>query len=257
MNPVGRECIPLRVPALAFAGGARRMDTLRRRTHAPVQKDDCFSRCLLPVDSATYNPTVTQGMGPVVSSAMPLLMEYGRLGEQAARLAGRMLRDCLGRVQVREKSPADLVTEADVASQQAIKDALLGAFPTHGFLAEENESIPPGADGLRWVVDPLDGTTNFVHGIPMYAVSIGLERAGELLLGVVYDPSADECFVAAAGEGAYLNGQPIAVSRTDELSKAVVAVSFPPRVRCARPKCDGLSRFWSSRGQRGGRVLRL
>lgn len=106
---------------------------------------------------------------------------------------------------------------------------ILGAFPDHGFLAEENESIPAGPLGLRWIVDPLDGTTNFVHGIPEYAVSIGLERNGELLVGVVYAPVYDQCYSAAAGEGAFLNGEPIRASETTQLSQAVVATSFPPR----------------------------
>jgi myo-inositol-1(or 4)-monophosphatase len=161
---------------------------------------------------------------------MHLIAEYGELCQRAARVGGQVLRDYCGRVQAREKGPSDLVTEADVASQRAIRDTLLGAYPQHGFLAEENESIPPGADGLRWIVDPLDGTTNFVHGIPTFAVSIGLEQHGRLLLGVVYDPSRDECYLAATGEGASLNGAPLRVSQTCELSKAVVGVSFPPQV---------------------------
>jgi myo-inositol-1(or 4)-monophosphatase len=167
---------------------------------------------------------------------MPLMTEYGRLCERAARVGGHVLGEHSGRVQAREKSPADLVTEADIASQRAIKETLLGTFASHGFLAEENESIPPGEDRLRWIVDPLDGTTNYVHGIPTYAVSVGLERDGELLVGAVYDPSNDECYLAAAGEGAFLNGQPLRASRTVELSKAVVAVSFPPMVDRSSPE---------------------
>ena len=94
-----------------------------------------------------------------------------------------------------------LVTAADVASQQTIQKILLDAFPRHGFLGEENTSIPAGADGYRWIVDPLDGTTNYVHGIPHYAVSIALERRGELVAGVVYEPVGDECFTASARGG--------------------------------------------------------
>jgi myo-inositol-1(or 4)-monophosphatase len=160
---------------------------------------------------------------------MALIAEFGKLCEEAARVGGQVLLDHAGRVEAREKNPADLVTDADVASQRAIRDTLLAVFPHHGFLAEENESIPPGPDGLRWIVDPLDGTTNFVHGIPDYAVSIGLERAGELVVGVVYAPIHDECYLAAAGEGAFLNGRALHASRTTQLSQAVVATSFPPR----------------------------
>jgi len=160
---------------------------------------------------------------------MTLIAEIGKICEQAARLGGQVLRDHAGKVQSREKRPADLVTDADIASQRVIRDTLLGAFPEHGFLGEENESIPPGRDGFRWIVDPLDGTTNFVHGLPHYAVSIGLEQHGELIAGVVYEPTHDECYMATLGEGAFLNGQPMRVSRTTELSQALVAVSFPPR----------------------------
>ena len=168
---------------------------------------------------------------------MALIAEFGQICERAARAGGQVLRDRAGRVQAREKGPADLVTAADLASQQVIKSVLLGAFPSHGFLAEEeNESLPAGPDGLRWVVDPLDGTTNFVHGIPHYAVSIGLEQAGRPLVGVVYDPTSGACFLAAAGEGAFLNGVPLHVSTTSDLSQAVVAISFPPRVERSSPE---------------------
>ncbi len=167
---------------------------------------------------------------------MTLIAEIGQLCERAARLGGQVLRDHAGRVQSREKRPADLVTDADIAAQRVIRDTLLAAFPDHGFLGEENESIPPGADGFRWVVDPLDGTTNFVHQFPHYAVSIGLEQRGELVAGVVYEPTHDECFIATAGEGAFLNGRRLQVSRTTELSQALVAVSFPPRPAVDSPE---------------------
>ncbi|HVU86674.1 MAG TPA: inositol monophosphatase family protein [Gemmataceae bacterium] len=160
---------------------------------------------------------------------MALIAEFGKICERAARAGGQVLREHAGRVEAREKKPADLVTEADVASQRTIRDTILAEFPGHGFLGEENESIPPGPDGLRWIVDPLDGTTNFVHGIPEYAVSIGLEQNGKLVVGVVYAPVYDACYLAAAGEGAFLNREPLKASRTTDLSQAVVATSFPPR----------------------------
>jgi myo-inositol-1(or 4)-monophosphatase len=167
---------------------------------------------------------------------MPLIAEFGQICEQAARAGGKVLRELAGRVRAREKGPADLVTEADTASQRVIKSVLLGAFPDHGFLAEENESVPAGPNGLRWIVDPLDGTTNFVHGIPHYAVSIGLERSGKPLVGVIFDPTCDACFVAAAGEGAFLNRMPLHVSPTAVLSQAIVANSFPPLVERKSPE---------------------
>lgn len=177
--------------------------------------------------------------------------------EQAARRAGNVLLDWQGRFGVREKGPADLVTEADLASQQVIRERLLGEFPTHGFLGEEEDaSIAPGGEGLRWIVDPLDGTTNYVHGVPHFAVSIALEQRGTLLVGAVYDPSADECFSAVAGEGAYLNGKRLAVSRTAVLSQALVAHSFAAQVRRGDPEiadfievltaCQGTRRMGSS-----------
>lgn len=161
---------------------------------------------------------------------MPQLADFTTVCEQAARAAGEVLLDWAGRVEVREKGPADLVTEADLAAQEAIRQAVLGAFPSHGFLGEENASIPSGHDGYRWIVDPLDGTTNYVHGIPCYATSIALEQHGRLLIGAVYDPVGREFFSAALGQGATLNGRALRVSQVRELAHAVVAMSLPPRV---------------------------
>ena len=97
----------------------------------------------------------------------------------------------------------------------------------------------PGAfsTAYRWIVDPLDGTTNFVHGVPHYCVSLALERGGEVLVGAVYDPSLDECFTAVAGQGARLNGRAIRSSDVADLSAALAAVGFPPGVRETRPIC--------------------
>lgn len=167
---------------------------------------------------------------------MSAILEYKRICEQAARAGGAVLLDWAGRFGVREKGPADLVTEADLASQEAIRKILLDAFPGHGFLAEENLSIPSQQDGLRWIVDPLDGTTNYVHGLPVYAVSIALEQSGKLLAGVVYNPVADECYVAAHGHGAQLNGKTLRVSQTTRLDQALVAASLPAKVHRNDPE---------------------
>ena len=157
--------------------------------------------------------------------------EFERVGELAAKAAGDVLLDWAGRFAVREKGRSDLVTEADLAAQETVRDILLKSFPDHGFLAEENLSIPPGGDGFRWIVDPLDGTTNYVHGLANFAVSIGLEQAGRLVFGVVYDPVGRECFQALSGRGAKLNGAAIRVSPVADLSQAMVATSFAASVQ--------------------------
>ena len=152
--------------------------------------------------------------------------------EQAARAGGAVLLDWMGRFSVREKGPADLVTEADEASQKTIQGIVLGAFPDHAFLAEEGKRTETASEsGYRWIVDPLDGTTNYVHGLPHFAVSIGLEYRGELVVGVVFDPLANDCFSAAKGQGAFLNGQCLQVSAATQASEALVAVGLPTQVR--------------------------
>ncbi len=148
----------------------------------------------------------------------------------AARAAGQILQDWAGRFTVSEKGPADLVTEADVASQKAIHGILHERFPEHGFLGEEGLLTKAGEAGYRWVIDPLDGTSNYVHRFPYYAVSIGLECRGELLVGVIFDPTRGEMFSARRGGGAMLDGRPIHVSRFDRLDQAMVIASFPPGV---------------------------
>src|SRR5690606_33204518 len=122
----------------------------------------------------------------------------------------------------------------DLASQQVIRDLLLTTFPDHGFLGEEGAAATEHRP-LRWIVDPLDGTTNYAHGLPQFCVSVALENEGRLLAGTVYDPVSDECFTAAAGQGAVLNKKPIRVSQVTQLSAALVAVSFPPRVPRGSP----------------------
>jgi len=161
--------------------------------------------------------------------------EFLSAAEEAARAAGQILQDWAGRFTVSEKGPADLVTEADLASQAAIHGILHGRFPAHGFVGEEGLNSPVGATGYRWIIDPLDGTSNYVHRFPYYAVSIGLECRGELVAGVIYDPTRGELVAARRGAGATLDGQPIRVSRCNRLDRAMVIASFPPGV-----KPDGL-----------------
>ena len=157
------------------------------------------------------------------------LHEYGEFAEVAARAGGDVLRDWRGRFAVSAKGPRDLVTEADLASQKTIREILLSKFPNHGFIGEEGDqdtSVP----SLRWIVDPLDGTSNYVHGFPAYCVSVALAYDDEVLAGAIYDPVADECFTAVHGGGARLENTVLQTTDPAELSDALVAVSFPPHV---------------------------
>ena len=146
-----------------------------------------------------------------------------------------MLLSWRDRFSTREKGPRDLVTEADLASQQAIRGILLEAFPDHEFLGEEVDPAVAarsavGKSDYRWIVDPLDGTANYVHGMQGFAVSIALEYRREIILGVVYDPLSGEFYHAQPGQGAYLGGQRMATSGCAAPGQAMLAVSFPPHV---------------------------
>lgn len=144
----------------------------------------------------------------------------------AAREAGRILMDKLEQgVTVAYKGAIDLVTEADLASERAIVALLRARHPDHDILAEEGDYGCRGAD-QRWIVDPLDGTTNFAHGFPWFAVSIALEVRGEVVLGAVFNPHNNELFVAERGRGATLNGRPLCVSSTGVLEQAMLATGF-------------------------------
>jgi myo-inositol-1(or 4)-monophosphatase len=150
----------------------------------------------------------------------------------AARGAGKLLREELrGPRRISHKrSVIDLVTEMDQRAERLIVERLLGAFPDHAVLAEESGATD-GRSEYRWVIDPLDGTTNYAHGLPIFAVSVALERAGVVELGVAYDPTRDECFVAQRGQGATLDGEPIRVSSVDTLDRALLVTGFPYDIR--------------------------
>ncbi|MBI5208963.1 MAG: inositol monophosphatase [Elusimicrobia bacterium] len=144
----------------------------------------------------------------------------------ALRRAGQVLRRKFGKVTYSTKARANLLTEADLESQRVILAAIRGRFPDHDILAEEGHASIRGAEFL-WVVDPLDGTTNYAHGFPVFSVSIGVLRRGRPFLAGVYDPMKDECFTAAKGKGAFLNGERLKVSPTASLSKALLITGFP------------------------------
>jgi myo-inositol-1(or 4)-monophosphatase len=149
---------------------------------------------------------------------------------EAALRAATVLEEWRQRFQVREKARFDLVTDADLASQRTIFDYLGNRFSGHAFLGEEDAKHQrPGPDAPpTWIVDPIDGTTNYVHDCPLYCVSIGLQVAGEMVVGVVYDPSRQEMFAAAQGQGAWLNDRRLHTSRAERLEEALLATGFPP-----------------------------
>ncbi|HEY3374695.1 MAG TPA: inositol monophosphatase family protein [Candidatus Aquicultor sp.] len=145
------------------------------------------------------------------------------LALNAGRLIKRLSRE---RHTITYKGTVDLVTEADLQSEALIVDGIRKRYPDHSILAEEEGAIEPGSDYL-WIIDPIDGTTNYAHGFPVYAVSIALEFKGDLMVGVIYDPNLDELFTAQQGKGAYLNGKPLHVSDIDDLNKTLLATGFP------------------------------
>ncbi len=181
------------------------------------------------------------------------MSEYIRACEQAAKAGGAVLQQWRGKFDVREKGPADLVTEADLASQKKIRELLLGQFPDHDFLGEEDDPLDANQgkrdsaqdsskSEFQWIVDPLDGTTNYVHGLPNYSVSVALRQRGQIVAGAVYDPMLDECYSAAAGCGATLNGTRIHTSDVTQMSQALLAASFPAYVSTDSPEVGDLTR---------------
>ena len=180
------------------------------------------------------------------------MLELVSLAEEIAREAGALLRDFYHQgVRTEYKGDVDLVTEADRASEALITERLRKALPTHGIYGEEGTRA--GLDReFRWYVDPLDGTTNFAHGFPVFCVVLGCERRapglapeddGEMVAGVIYDPLRDEMFSAARGGGARLNGAPIRVSRTRSLQEALVATGFPSHKRHRSPNVHFYQEF--------------
>jgi myo-inositol-1(or 4)-monophosphatase len=180
------------------------------------------------IPTADQTTNQTPGSGSELDDALETAI-------QAARVAGDILMSWRDRFSVTEKSRRDVVTEADLESQQAIASLLSTRFPDHGLLGEE-DLVQDAADGqCRWIIDPLDGTGNYVHGVPYFAVSIALEVQGELEVAVVLDPSHDELFTARRGQGAWLNSTPISVSSESvtDLDNALVTASLPVGISSA------------------------
>jgi myo-inositol-1(or 4)-monophosphatase len=157
--------------------------------------------------------------------------------QDLAREAGALLISYFGKVSIEYKGDADLVTQADRSSEKLIVERIRKQWPHHDLIGEEGSRTETGSD-YRWYVDPLDGTTNFAHGYPVFCVSMGLEYKGELLAGVVYDPTRDEMFAAAKGSGAQLNGRAIRVSKTARLKESLVATGFPSHKRHKNPNIN-------------------
>tara|TARA_E500000178_G_C17015379_1_gene752649 strand:+ start:1696 stop:2493 length:798 start_codon:yes stop_codon:yes gene_type:complete len=180
--------------------------------------------------------------------------------DRAARKAARsLIRDFneLENLQVARKGTADFVSSADHAAEQAIKEELLNARPRFGYLMEESGSLDGSDAEHRWIVDPLDGTTNFIHGIPHFSISIALEHNGRLVSGVVYDPIKDELFWGERGKGAYMNDRRMRVSGRRNLAESLLATGIPFAGRAGQqeflkdaatlmPEVAGIRRFGSA-----------
>ncbi len=148
---------------------------------------------------------------------------------ETAREAGQILLERFGRkINIYKKGDINLVTEADLASEKLIIERIRSYYPKHAILAEESgAAVLNGESAWKWIIDPLDGTTNYAHGYPCFCVTIALEHDGEIVLGVTFDPTREELFAAERGNGATLNGRQIRVSETENLSDSLLVTGFP------------------------------
>ncbi|MFA6455884.1 MAG: inositol monophosphatase family protein [Bacteroidota bacterium] len=152
---------------------------------------------------------------------------------EAALEAGKFLKTNVGNIKHIERKigqETNLVTEIDKQSEAMIIRKIHSHYPLHAILGEEGGSSAQQSE-FRWIIDPLDGTTNFTHGLPIFSVTIGVEHKGDMIAGVIYDPNADELFTAEKGKGAFLNGKKISVSTTDTLINSLVVTGFPYNVK--------------------------
>jgi myo-inositol-1(or 4)-monophosphatase len=160
-----------------------------------------------------------------------MVMDLLSFSTEVTREAGALLMRYFRRdFNIQLKGRINLVTEADIAAEKLIASRIRARYPSHGLLCEEGHNIAGNSEFL-WIVDPLDGTTNFAHGYPCFCVSMGLEHRGELLLGAVFNPISNELFHAVKGEGAFLNGRRLAVSGTETLEGSLLATGFPYDIR--------------------------
>jgi len=171
----------------------------------------------------------------LVGSRSALINVMVRAAEKAARTLVRDFGE-VEQLQVSKKGPADFVSSADLAAEKAIRAELSKARPDYGWLMEESGKGGPSGAASRWIVDPLDGTTNFLHGIPHWAISIAAETDGAIVAGVVYDPVKDELFWAERGQGAYVNSKRLRVSGRRSLDIALIATGLPFRGRASAPQ---------------------
>jgi myo-inositol-1(or 4)-monophosphatase len=169
-------------------------------------------------------------------------MDYLNLATYLAKQAGKLQMERLGSEHTIEfKGAINLVTEVDKASEELIIDGIKKHFPDHNILAEESGSQKTESD-FWWIIDPLDGTTNYAHQFPFFCISIGLEEGGELIAGVIYDPNRDELFAAERGKGATLNGKPIQVSEANNLKESLLATGFAYNIQESE-RLDNLNNF--------------
>src|SRR5436309_3397209 len=165
---------------------------------------------------------------------MSLQQDYLTPMQELAREAGSLLMSSFGKVAIEYKGDVDLVTQADRSSEELIFARIRKQWPAHDVMGEEGSRHETGSDFL-WYVDPLDGTTNFANGYPVFCVSIALEYKGERIAGVIYDPTRDEMFAAEKGSGSRLNDRPICVSKTAGLAEGLIATGFPSHKRHKNP----------------------
>jgi myo-inositol-1(or 4)-monophosphatase len=149
---------------------------------------------------------------------------------EAATNAGKFLKQNIGKfksIQQKDGQDRNLVTEIDKKSEELIIKIISSHYPSHDILAEESGNDKGKPSEYRWIIDPLDGTTNFTHGLPIFCVSIGVEYKGEMIAGVIYDPNTDELFTSEKGSGAFLNGKRIHVSLVDYIGRSILVTGFP------------------------------